>query len=141
MESIFYVLLSELDAELKKQVKHFLSADKPVFVEEVAEPWQNLYLALEYISLPDCISSPSSETLLVGWETDLDHSGLNELIFPFHKADLVVDSMFFVPEGGDAIWVRSLDEECWQDERVLVAVRGDFSSDKRVARWMLHRHR
>lgn len=141
MESIFYVLLAKLDAELKKQVKHFLTADKPVFVEEVAEPWQNLYLALEYISLPDCISSLGSETLLVGWEADLDHSGLYELILPFHKAELFVDSMLFVPEGGDAIWVRSLDEESWQDERAPVAVRGDFSSGKRVARWMLHRHR
>ena len=141
MESIFYALLVKLDAELKNQVKYFLTADKPVFVEEVAEPWQNLYLALEYISLPDCISSPSSETLLVGWGTDLDRSELNELIAPFHKAGLAIDAMLFVPEGGDAIWVKSLDEQSWLDERALVAVRGDFSSDKRVTRWMLHRRR
>lgn len=141
METIFYALLTGLNAEQRKQVKLFLTIDKPVFVEEVAEPWRDLYVALEYIALPDCLSSPSPETLLVGWETDLDREELHELVAPFHKANLIIDAMLLVPEGGDAIWVKSLDEQSWLNEHALVAVRGDFSSDKRVAGWMMHKRR
>lgn len=137
METIFYVLLTGLNAEQSKQVKLFLTIDKPMFVEEVAEPWQDLYLALEYIALPDSLSSPSPDSLLLRWETDLDRAELYELVAPFHKANVIVDTMLLVPEGGDAIWIKSLDGKSWLDEQALVAVRGDFSSDKRVIRWML----
>jgi len=137
VETIFYVLLTGLNAEQSKQVKLFLTIDKPIFVEEVAEPWQDLYLALEYIVLPDSLSSPSPDSLLLRWETDLDRAELYELVAPFHKANVIVDTMLLVPEGGDAIWIKSLDGQSWLDERALVAVRGDFSSDKRVIRWML----
>ena len=141
METFFYLLLVGLDAELKKQVKLFLTADKPVFVEDVTESWRDLYLALEYIALPNCMSSPSPDALLVGWKVDLDRSELLELTEPFHRANLSVDALLLVPEGGDAIWIKTMDEQSWLDEHALVAVRGDFSSEKRVANWMMHKRR
>lgn len=140
METVFYAFVTNLSPTQSRQVRLFLTVDKPVFVEEVAQPWQELYLALEYIVLPDFLSSPSPDTLLVGWETDLDRAELYQLVTPLHKAEMAVDTMLFVPDGGDAIWIKSLDEQSWLDEHALMAVHGDFSSDKNVARWvMCHR--
>lgn len=93
---------------------------------------------MEYIEEPSLILSPSPDALLIGWPAELDRGELQELAGPFLTAELTVAGMLLVPEGGDdAIWVRSLEEQDWLSERALMTAHGDFSTDKRVAKWMM----
>lgn len=137
MEAEFYVLLGALEPEQKNKIENFLSIDKPVFAEEVGAPWRDLYRALEFLELPDHISSPSPACLLLGWQAGPDRAELYELIAPFQKAKVLVTNMLLIFDGVDAVRVKSLEEADWDSGCALTAIEGSFSSSKRVAQWMM----
>lgn len=136
METTFHVLLTGLDGELQKQLELLLAPDGTTAAEGIAEPRRNLHRAMARMASPGRTSSPDPESLMVEWETGLDRAQLHGLVAPFQEAGLAIGAMLFVPEGGDAIWVRSLDEKDWMEGHALVVVRGDFSNDRRIANRM-----
>lgn len=137
METKFYIVLNKLDAATLEQVELNLSAQKAVFVEDVASRWQSLYLALEYVALPESIERPQADTLIVGWDVDFDPDELNEVVDPFKTAKLNVPVMLLVLEDGSAIRVHSLDPEVWYKERALSPVSVELLSIESIANWML----
>lgn len=137
METKFYILLNKLDAAALEQVELNLSAQKATFVEEVASQWKPLYLALEYVALPDSIEKPQADTLVLGWEVDFDPGELNEVVEPFKAAGLDVPVMLLVLEDGSAIRVHSLDPEEWYEERALSPVGAELLGTESLVRWML----
>ncbi|MDH2200907.1 hypothetical protein [Ectopseudomonas oleovorans] len=137
METKFYILLNKLDAATLEQVELNLSAQKAVFVEDVASQWQPLYLALEYVALPESIEKPQADTLMLGWDVDFDPGELNEVVEPFKAAKLNVPVMLLVLEDGSAIRVHSLDPEEWYEERALSPVGVELVSTGSITNWML----
>ncbi|SED84747.1 hypothetical protein [Pseudomonas anguilliseptica] len=136
MEARFYLLLSDLDAALLAEVMHSLSAEKAVFVEEVAAEWQALYLALEYIELPSSIIPLEPDKLVLGWDTNFDHEELSALAQPFSEANLQVALLLLVLEDGSSMRVLSLDPEAWEDYSALSSLSASLLSESAVTEWL-----
>ena len=137
METKFYILLNKLDAALLEQIELNLSAKKAVFVDDVALPWQQLYLALEYVALPESIEKPLADALIVGWDVDFDPDELSEVVEPFKSAKLNVPVMLLVLEDGSAIRVHSLDPDEWYEDRALSPAGVELVSAESIANWVL----
>ncbi len=137
METKFYILLNKLDAKTLEQVELNLSAQKAIFVEDVASQWQELYLALEYVAIPESIEKPQADALIIGWDVDFDPNELSEVVEPFKAAKLNVPVMLLVLEDGSAIRVHSLDPDEWYEDRALSPAGVELVSAESIANWML----
>ncbi|WP_315809882.1 hypothetical protein [Pseudomonas sp. C9-3] len=67
MECLLYVLAEAKNQEHLAQVILNLSVDKPVLEDDVEPHWQPLFLALEFIPMPDSTLTLKDERLLVSW--------------------------------------------------------------------------
>lgn len=67
MERALYVLFCSGCDELRGQILMNLSWDKPVLVDEVEDAWKDVYVAFEYISVPEQIYFFPAGKVLVRW--------------------------------------------------------------------------
>lgn len=95
MENAFYCLLSSETAEHCGQVECFLGPDKPVLDDDVAEPWQACYRALEFVVEPVYLHREDNRRLWAGWDI---HAG-------FEVAQTLIAACC---EAGCEVWVPTL---------------------------------
>jgi hypothetical protein len=122
MERALYVLISCANSGLAEQVKLNLSIDKAVLVEDVDEEWHSLYLALEYIAMPQRIYPVEENDLLVQWDLGGEDSGI--YLKPLSEASLcVVGSIEAYEDGGycflpgsETGFRPSRNSDCGEDE-------------------------
>ncbi|QEY72015.1 hypothetical protein [Pseudomonas denitrificans (nom. rej.)] len=67
MECLLYVLAEAKSQEHLAQVLLNLSVEKPVIEDDVEPQWQPLFLALEFLPMPDSALTLKDERLLVSW--------------------------------------------------------------------------
>lgn len=120
MEARFYILLSRLEPDVVQQLVINLSAQKAVFVDEVEPEWRELYLALEYLDLPDEVVNPNVGVLACGWDVDFDLDQLQALVDPFVAARLVPIAAAMVLEDGSSFLVRPQEEGMRVDDTTLI---------------------
>lgn len=120
MEARFYILLSRLEPDVVQQLLINLSAQKAVFVDEVEPEWRELYLALEYLDLPDEVVNPNGGVLACGWDVDFDLDQLQALVDPFVAARLVPIAAALVLEDGSSFLVRPQEEGMRVDDTTLI---------------------
>ena len=120
MEARFYILLSRLEPDVVQQLVINLSAQKAVFVDEVEPEWRELYLALEYLDLPDEVVNPNGGVLACGWDVDFDLDQLQALVDPFVAARLVPIAAALVLEDGSSFLVRPQEEGMQVDDTTLI---------------------
>lgn len=120
MEARFYILLSRLEPDVVQQLVINLSAQKAVFVDEVEPEWRELYLALEYLDLPDEVVNPNGGVLACGWDVDFDLDQLQALVDPFVAARLVPIAAALVLEDGSSFLVRPQEEGMRVDDTTLI---------------------
>ncbi len=120
MEARFYILLSRLEPDVAQQLLINLSAQKAVFVDEVEPEWRELYLALEYLDLPDEVVNPNGGVLACGWDVDFDLDQLQALVDPFVAARLVPIAAALVLEDGSSFLVRPQEEGMRVDDTTLI---------------------
>lgn len=100
MECLLYVLVKASSLELRDQVELNLSVDKPVLEEDVEPQWQNLFLALEFLPLPEQLCQLEPQQLLVAWSTDFNTEP-SYFISPLARAGLqVVGALEAFEDGG-----------------------------------------
>ncbi len=120
MEARFYILLSRLEPDVVQQLVINLSAQKAVFVDEVEPEWRELYLALEYLDLPDEVVNPNVGVLACGWDVDFDLDQLQALVDPFVAARLVPIAAAMVLEDGSSFLVRPQEKGMRVDDTTLI---------------------
>ncbi|SIR91634.1 hypothetical protein SAMN05878276_0848 [Aquipseudomonas alcaligenes] len=120
METRFYILLSRLEPDVVQQLVINLSAQKAVFVDEVEPKWRELYLALEYLDLPDEVVNPNGGVLACGWDVDFDLDQLQVLVDPFVAAGLVPIAAALVLEDGSSFLVRPQEKGMRVDDTTLI---------------------
>ncbi len=89
-------------------------------MDEVEPEWRELYLALEYLDLPDEVVNPNVGVLACGWGVDFDLDQLQALVDPFVAARLVPIAAAMVLEDGSSFLVRPQEKGMRVDDTTLI---------------------
>lgn len=136
MEARFYILLSRLEPEVVQQLVINLSAQKAVFVDEAEPDWRELYLALEYLDLPDEVINLNGGVLACGWDVDFDLDRLQALVDPFVAAGLVPTAAALVLEDGSTFLVHPQENGMRVDDTALIPQAETFLGIAGFVSWM-----
>ena len=95
MESSLFIAVQPPTPEHKTQLLLMLSDDAPVFEEEVAPKWRELFNALEELTLPDDVLNIQNGTVSMSWICGYWDDAFNDHSASLNKAGFSKQAAYY----------------------------------------------
>ncbi len=140
MESTLFIAVQSPTLEHTKKLLWMLGDDAPVFEEEVAPEWHELFNALEELTPPDDVLNIQDDTVLMNWTCGYWDDAFNDHSSSLNKAGFTRQAAYYwadEDEGyllvDDSHYKKAAPKPTSQSQAMAATVSNNWSKeDKKI---------